>query len=118
MRQANFNLIFLFFCVPQFDSREDIPAVQVDDYEDEFDDRATLLPADATARLERMPLYAQHSTLLYYKLDEKFELGEMASLFFNDLGRVIFYLSISIYLYGDLSIYSAAVAKTLRDLFW
>lgn len=73
---------------------------------------------DATARLERMPLYAHSSTLIYYKLDEKFELGGMATLFFNDLGRVFFYICISIYLYGDLSIYSAAVAKSLRDLFW
>lgn len=73
---------------------------------------------DASARIERLPLYAHTSTLIYYKLDEKFELGEMAALFFNDFGRVFFYLCISIYLYGDLSIYSAAVAKSLRDLFW
>lgn len=71
-----------------------------------------------TSRLERMPLYAHRSTLVYYKLDDKFELGEMATLFFNDFGRVFFYLCISIYLYGDLSIYSAAIAKSLRDLFW
>lgn len=87
---------------------------------DTDDPSASLLPSsqDTTARLERMPLYAHGSTLVYYKLEEKFELGEMATLFFNDFGRVFFYLCISIYLYGDLSIYSAAVAKSLRDLFW
>ncbi|XP_061398465.1 transmembrane protein 104 homolog [Musca vetustissima] len=108
-----------------FDSREDLRpnSVAIESETDvETDDPAASLLShqqqiDATARLERMPIYAQHSTLLYYKLDEKFELGEMATLFFNDIGRVLFYLCISIYLYGDLSIYSAAVAKSLRDLF-
>ncbi|KAI8118582.1 putative transmembrane protein 104 [Lucilia cuprina] len=105
-----------------FDSREDLPSASasVDEADFDTDDpSASLLPPshDATARLERMPLYAHGSTLVYYKLDDKFELGEMATLFFNDFGRVFFYLCISIYLYGDLSIYSAAVAKSLRDLF-
>ncbi|XP_073826865.1 transmembrane protein 104 homolog isoform X2 [Musca autumnalis] len=109
----------------QFDSREDLrpSLVAVESETDiETDDPAAALlshqqQVDASARLERMPIYAQHSTLLYYKLDDKFELGEMATIFFNDIGRVLFYLCISIYLYGDLSIYSAAVAKSLRDLF-
>ncbi|XP_075153093.1 transmembrane protein 104 homolog isoform X2 [Haematobia irritans] len=107
----------------QFDSREDLRHTTIateNESEIETDDPAASLlshQGDVSARLERMPLYAQHSTLIYYKLDDKFELGEMASLFFNDLGRVLFYLCISIYLYGDLSIYSAAVAKSLRDLF-
>ncbi|KAM7353143.1 transmembrane protein 104 homolog isoform 2-T2 [Cochliomyia hominivorax] len=106
----------------QFDSREDLPSASASVEEGDFDTddpSASLLPPshDATARLERMPLYAHGSTLIYYKLEDKFELGEMATLFFNDFGRVFFYLCISIYLYGDLSIYSAAIAKSLRDLF-
>ncbi|XP_065356817.1 transmembrane protein 104 homolog isoform X2 [Calliphora vicina] len=106
----------------QFDSQEDLPSASASVDENDFDTddpMASLLPHshDATARLERMPLYAHGSTLVYYKLDQKFELGEMATLFFNDFGRVFFYLCISIYLYGDLSIYSAAVAKSMRDLF-
>ncbi|XP_005191156.2 transmembrane protein 104 homolog isoform X1 [Musca domestica] len=108
-----------------FDSREDVRgnslAVESETDVETDDPTAALLShqqqVDASARLERMPIYAQHSTLQYYTLDEKFELGEMATLFFNDVGRVLFYLCISIYLYGDLSIYSAAVAKSLRDLF-
>ncbi len=32
------------------------------------------------------------------------------------VGRTLFYLCITIYLYGDLAIYSAAVAKSLRDV--
>lgn len=52
----------------------------------------------------------------FYSLDEKFELGVMANLFFTKIGVVCFYLCICVYLYGDLSIYNAAVAKTLTDL--
>ncbi len=43
-------------------------------------------------------------------------MGKMASLFFNRTGRVLFYICITIYLYGDLAIYGAAVAKSLRDV--
>lgn len=44
------------------------------------------------------PLFSQSSR--YYVLDHKIELGEMAGLFFNDIGRILFYLCIEIYLYG------------------
>lgn len=66
--------------------------------------------------IEHVPLFSQRSR--YYVLDQKIELGEMARLFFNDTGRHLFFLCFAIYLYGDLSIYSAAVAKTLRDVIW
>lgn len=66
--------------------------------------------------IELTPLFSQ--SVRYYVLDTKIELGEMAGLFFNDIGRMLFYICIAIYLYGDLSIYSAAVAKTLRDVIW
>lgn len=125
---GNISLIFVYLCLFshsffQFDSREELISASASVNEADFDTddpSAALLPPtqDATARLERMPLHAHGSTLVYYKLEEKFELGAMAALFFNDLGRVFFYLCISIYLYGDLSIYLAAVAKSLRDLFW
>lgn len=68
------------------------------------------------SNIEHTPLFSQTSR--YYVLDQKIELGEMAGMFFNDFGRLLFYLCIAIYLYGDLSIYSAAVAKTLRDVIW
>ncbi|KAH9631963.1 hypothetical protein HF086_000300 [Spodoptera exigua] len=54
----------------------------------------------------------------YYSLDRRVELGEMANLFFNKLGRTTFYCTLCIYLYGDLSIYSAAVAKSVMDVVW
>lgn len=67
--------------------------------------------------VEQTPLFSSQSSR-YYILDNKIELGEMADIFFNDIGRIIFYLCIAIYLYGDLSIYSAAVAKTIRNIIW
>lgn len=70
----------------------------------------------SAAQLEQTPLFSQQSR--YYVLDNKMEMGEMAGLFFNDAGRLLFYLCLAIYLYGDLSIYSAVVAKTVRDVLW
>ncbi|XP_023941280.1 transmembrane protein 104 homolog [Bicyclus anynana] len=52
----------------------------------------------------------------YYSLDKRVELGEMANLFLNKAGRTMFYCTLCVYLYGDLSIYSAAVAKSLMDV--
>lgn len=66
--------------------------------------------------IEHTPLFSQSSR--YYGLDNKIEMGEMACIFFNDFGRILFFLCLAIYLYGDLSIYSAVVAKTLRDVVW
>lgn len=40
----------------------------------------------------------------------------MAGLYFNKFGRTLFYLSLCIYLYGDLAIYTAAVSKTMCDI--
>lgn len=54
----------------------------------------------------------------YYQLKHKFELGDMATLFFNEFGRILFYLCFVVYLYGDLSIYAAVVARSLRDVIW
>lgn len=52
----------------------------------------------------------------YYGLNLKVELGEMAELYFNRFGRMLFFVSLCIYLYGDLAIYTAAVSKTLSDI--
>lgn len=69
---------------------------------------------EARQTVEHIPLFAHRSR--YYSLDKKVELGEMAELFFSKTGRYLFYLCLTIYLYGDLSIYSAAVSKSLRDI--
>ena len=40
----------------------------------------------------------------------------MSALFFSPLGRNLFYVCLVVYLYGDLAIYGAAVAKSLRGM--
>ncbi|XP_050670792.1 transmembrane protein 104 homolog [Leptidea sinapis] len=52
----------------------------------------------------------------YYSLDRRVELGEMANLFLCKMGRSVFYCTLCVYLYGDLSIYSAAVANSMMDV--
>lgn len=47
---------------------------------------------------------------------ERVELGEMAKMYFNKVGRVLFYLVIVIYLFGDLAIYAATVPKSLVSI--
>jgi hypothetical protein len=56
------------------------------------------------------------ATCRYYVIHDKIEMGQMASIFFNRFGTTLFYLCFAIYLYGDLSIYGAAVAKSLVDV--
>lgn len=64
---------------------------------------------------DNRPLRSENETT-FYDITEIFEMGKMASLFFNKTGRFAFYLCLIIYLYGDLAIYGAAVAKSLRDV--
>lgn len=90
--------------------------MMTDDEVDSSDHYETVNPDISDAGIEHTPLFSQSAR--YYVLDHKIEMGEMAGLFFNDIGRILFYLCIAIYLYGDLSIYSAAVSKTLRDVIW
>ncbi|XP_012061431.1 PREDICTED: transmembrane protein 104 homolog [Atta cephalotes] len=56
------------------------------------------------------------TTCRYYIICDKIEMGQMASIFFNRFGTTLFYLCFAIYLYGDLSIYGAAIAKSLADV--
>jgi len=43
-------------------------------------------------------------------------MGKMSEMFFNRIGNMLFFACIAIYLYGDLAIYGAAVAKSIRDI--
>ena len=52
----------------------------------------------------------------YYDITEVIEMGKMAGMFFSKTGRTLFYICLIIYLYGDLAIYGAAVAKSIRDV--
>uniref|UniRef100_H2Z3V5 Amino acid transporter transmembrane domain-containing protein n=1 Tax=Ciona savignyi TaxID=51511 RepID=H2Z3V5_CIOSA len=51
-----------------------------------------------------------------FSITRAVEMGQMADMFFNKIGRILFYLCIIIYLYGDLAIYAAAVPKSMRDI--
>ncbi|XP_008551515.1 transmembrane protein 104 homolog [Microplitis demolitor] len=55
-------------------------------------------------------------TSKFYTINDKIEIGEMASIFFNKLGISMFYICLAVYLYGDLSIYAAAIGKSLADV--
>lgn len=52
----------------------------------------------------------------FYHVNTNIELGEIASLYLNKMGHFIFFSSLCIYLFGDLSIYAAASGKTLVNL--
>ncbi|XP_066592516.1 transmembrane protein 104 homolog isoform X3 [Prorops nasuta] len=73
---------------------------------------------------EETPLVAQitdtpnptDSNYRYYIIHNKIEMGQMTSILFSKFGNTLFYLCLVIYLYGDLSIYGAAVAKSIVDI--
>lgn len=71
---------------------------------------------NTNATIEHVPLFSQRTR--YYQIENKIELVDMARLFFNDTGRFLFFACFAIYLYGDLSIYAAAISNTLRDVIW
>ncbi|CAL8098801.1 unnamed protein product [Calicophoron daubneyi] len=52
----------------------------------------------------------------FFSILQKFELSQMFSIYFGRIGNFLFYLVMCIYLYGDLAVYAAAVAKSLRDV--
>lgn len=43
-------------------------------------------------------------------------MGEMSKMFFSSFGTMAFFVCISVYLFGDMSIYSAVVSSTMRDI--
>ena len=51
-----------------------------------------------------------------FEITEQMELGHMAKMFFKKEHLKYFYICIVIYLYGDLTIYSTAISKSLRDV--
>lgn len=65
--------------------------------------------------LQRDSLEKAAESGAYYQISQITEMGQMSGLFFNPLGRTLFYVCLVVYLYGDLAIYGAAVAKSLRD---
>lgn len=70
--------------------------------------------SDDMNQMENTPLTIQNND--FYTLNEKLEFGEMSKLLLSSTTSMIFYICIVIYLTGDMSIYSAAVSTTLRDV--
>nr|BAN21333.1 conserved hypothetical protein [Riptortus pedestris] len=87
-----------------------VDTVETSDDDDISDTEDSLmLPA---AYIENFPSEPKR----LFTLDIKCELSEMATTLFNKGGQLFFYICVCLYLYGDLTIYSAAIGKTLVDL--
>ncbi|XP_039290171.1 transmembrane protein 104 homolog isoform X2 [Nilaparvata lugens] len=78
---------------------------------------------DSMLSSEDAPLYSAGTLrnfppmpVTFFSIDEKVEMGQMARLFFPKVGQFLFYLTFCLYLFGDLSIYSAAISKSLVDV--
>jgi len=54
---------------------------------------------------------------ILFRITRRTELGEMAGLFFNQWGVIMFYATLIIYLIGDGIIYSTLVARSLAGFF-
>ncbi|GAB0098134.1 Transmembrane protein 104 homolog [Sergentomyia squamirostris] len=70
--------------------------------------------SDDSDTTENAPLVAEENVM--FSLSSRVEMGEMATIYFNGPGIIAFYLCIAIYLYGDLSIYAAAIGTSLKDV--
>ncbi|KAK4312903.1 hypothetical protein Pmani_015703 [Petrolisthes manimaculis] len=85
----------------------------------EADQRSTDTSEDQDDHEEESPLITEgvieRTVGEYYAIQEQIEMGQMAELFYPRVWDKAFYLVLCIYLYGDLAIYVAAVAKSLRD---
>lgn len=51
-----------------------------------------------------------------FNIEAKFELGDLTGLFLHPLLSKFFFLSIIVYLFGDLIIFNALMAKSLREI--
>ncbi|XP_054289417.1 transmembrane protein 104 homolog [Macrosteles quadrilineatus] len=70
-------------------------------------------PLTAPGSIQNFP----SDPVAFYTIDNKVEMGEMAALLFNRGGRLAFFLCFVSYLFGDLSIYAAAIGQSLVDTY-
>lgn len=68
-------------------------------------------PTEETAIVE-----SRTTSRNFYSLIERVELIQMTTLYFNKTGRLLFFLALCVYLYGDLAIYVTAISETVCDL--
>ncbi|CAH1170348.1 unnamed protein product [Phaedon cochleariae] len=78
------------------------------------------IPVDSDSELdasnEETAILSVNRRYSLYKIDTRVELGEIASLYLNKFGYILFFSSLCIYLFGDLAIYAAASGKTIVNL--
>jgi hypothetical protein len=90
----------------------------------ENEDQSLCSTSSANSSTEKLPLLNcmdesdDESMDSYFEINQRIELGAMANMFFSKIGVKLFYITIAIYLFGDLSIYAAAISKSLRDVTW
>jgi len=101
------------------DDKDDKNRVDSDGDTDE-DDRTYLVKNDLNGQVDGAN-YGSTENHLREELSvcnfgQPLELAAMADLLFNKTGKLLFCLCMVLYLYGDLAIYCAAVAKSLRDV--
>lgn len=83
-----------------------------------------LLEEDAAQRLQESQTIAPRNSSQQtederrdlFELTQVIECGRLAKLFFNRKGATFFYVCLCIYLYGDITIYSVAISKSIRDV--
>lgn len=106
----NLTLLLPFVALAACDNNEVCPT-------DQSDTDVTLI-----TNAERLPLMSDNDSNDFpensYEITERVEMGKMATMFFSKTGVKLFYICITVYLYGDLSIYAAAISKSLRDISW
>uniref|UniRef100_A0A0A9X4J8 Transmembrane protein 104 n=1 Tax=Lygus hesperus TaxID=30085 RepID=A0A0A9X4J8_LYGHE len=87
-------------------------AIDPDEDEEAYDstEDSLMLPPEY---IENFPSQPQKM----FTLDVKVEMSVMANTVFNHYGQILFYICLCVYLYGDLTIYSAAVSKSIVDTF-
>lgn len=51
-----------------------------------------------------------------YEITRTYEMGEMSKVFLNKSGVMLYYISICLFIYGGLAVYSAAISKSLTSV--
>lgn len=80
------------------------------------DTLSSSLDAESTPLITSNDQQASRDDSHLFEITEQMELGHMAKMFFKKEHLKYFYLCIVLYLYGDLTIYSTAISKSLRDV--
>ena len=97
-RNYNFWTVVIYFSFPDWSSN--IPTFQFPPHTGKD---ATVHPIQ--------PIQTPDDTT--FDITVKLELGDMASLFFNRAGVILYYVSICIYLYGSAAVYGAIIGKNI-----